>query len=189
MGFFDSIMGRTKPAKANLDNLFAIPSAAITLSVSANLVAKGAGAVCFKPASGAAFENTSGEFEEVLRTMQESGGSYREENDSFGYRWIVVQNPSLEDLVIQIHLINRTLEDHGFSPQLLCSVFRFEETSTKDSIYWVYLYKRGTYYPFVPSGDQRRDTEKELSLKAIVGSDLPIEDDLQRWFPLWGLPL
>ena len=31
MGLFDSILGRSKPAKPDLDNLFGLPSAAITL--------------------------------------------------------------------------------------------------------------------------------------------------------------
>ena len=31
MGLFDSILGRTKPAKPDLDQLFGLPSAALTL--------------------------------------------------------------------------------------------------------------------------------------------------------------
>ena len=34
MGFLDGLLGRKKPARPNLDALFAIPSAAITLQVS-----------------------------------------------------------------------------------------------------------------------------------------------------------
>ena len=56
-----------------------------------------------------------------------------------------------------MHFVNSTLEDHGYGPQLLCSVFAFHPASTAgghggDDVYLVYLYKRGTFYPFVPTG-------------------------------------
>jgi hypothetical protein len=54
----------------------------------------------------------------------------------------------------------------------------------------VYLYKRGTFYPFAPVDPdaQRRDSALELQVRALVASDLPIESDLTRWFPIWGAP-
>ena len=36
---------------------------------------------------------------------------------------------------------------------------------------------------------QVENNERELVLRAQIGSELPIEDDLQRWFPLWGIPI
>ncbi|MEA2150155.1 MAG: hypothetical protein QOD69_1985, partial [Solirubrobacteraceae bacterium] len=41
----------------------------------------------------------------------------------------------------------------------------------------------------VPAGKQARDGERELQIKAIIGSELPIEPELERWFPLWGTPI
>ena len=56
--------------------------------------------------------------------------------------------------------------------------------------YWIYNYKRGSFYPFVPAdGPQQRDSERELRLKAQIGADLPVEPELERWFPLWGIPI
>jgi hypothetical protein len=52
----------------------------------------------------------------------------------------------------------------------------------------VYLYKRGTFYPFTPTGPQQRDTAFELQVRSAVGADLPVEPDLSRWFPVWGAP-
>jgi hypothetical protein len=47
----------------------------------------------------------------------------------------------------------------------------------------------GEIYPFVPSaGEQQRDNEHELRLKAQIGQDLPVEPELDRWFPLWASP-
>ena len=57
-------------------------------------------------------------------------------------------------------------------------------------VYWIYNYKRGAFYPFVPArGDQQRDNERELVLKAQIGAELPVEPELERWFPLWGIPI
>jgi hypothetical protein len=53
----------------------------------------------------------------------------------------------------------------------------------------VYLFKRGTFYPFVPDGHEHRDTQQELKLKSLVAGDLTVETDLDRWFPLWDLPV
>jgi hypothetical protein len=55
--------------------------------------------------------------------------------------------------------------------------------------YLVYLFKRGTFYPFVPEGREKRNIEQELKLKSLVADDLTIESDLDRWFPLWDLPV
>jgi len=52
----------------------------------------------------------------------------------------------------------------------------------------VYLYKRGTFYPFAPLENERRDNALELQVRGAVGADLKIEPDLGRWFPVWGAP-
>jgi hypothetical protein len=61
-------------------------------------------------------------------------------------------------------------------------------------VYFIYNYKRGYWYPFVPAGGQasekqERSTERELQLKAQIGSELPLEPEIERWFPLWGIPI
>ncbi len=159
------------------------------MEVSANLVSTKSAAVCFKPASGAAFENTSVDFRAILAQMDPSKAPPRESTDSMGYTWIIVDSDDLESLTTEIHSVNSTLEDNGFSSQLLCSVFPFAEKESSAKVYLIYLYKRGNFYPFAPQGSQRRDNERELSLQAILKGDLPIEPDLERWFPIWEMPL
>lgn len=53
----------------------------------------------------------------------------------------------------------------------------------------VYLFKRGTVYPFAPTGERRRDPTLELEVRAVLTGDLSFEPDLDRWFPLWGTPV
>jgi hypothetical protein len=67
-------------------------------------------------------------------------------------------------------------------------VFAFEQNGKP--IYFIYNFKRGSWYPFVPAaGEQKRDTEHELRLKAQLSAELPIEPEATRWFPLWEIPL
>jgi len=57
-------------------------------------------------------------------------------------------------------------------------------------VLWIYGYKRGAFWPFVPTGEgQERDNAEELELKAKLEKELPIEQDLSRWFGLFGAPL
>jgi hypothetical protein len=56
-------------------------------------------------------------------------------------------------------------------------------------VYWVYGYKQGAFWPFVPTGEKDRDNAEELELKAKLDNELPIEPDLSRWFGLFNAPL
>jgi hypothetical protein len=188
--FLDALLGRSRPKQAKLDALFGVTGAAITLEAAAGMRPTGQAAVCFKPASGQGFAAASEELHGLLElAIKEAGSTLRITDDSYGYRWVVLADPEMEDLVTAAHLVNSTLEQYGFGPQLLCSVFGFTEGGSGRRVYLVYLYKRGTFYPFAPLGGERRDNELELRVKATLAGDLPIEPELSRWFALWGLPL
>lgn len=189
MGLLDSILGRTKAKPPDLDRLFALPSAAISLEAAAGLRSAGAAAVSLKPASGRSFAEVQTELDEMVAlAAKEASSEVSRVEDSFGYQWIVVRDPDLDDLVTTVHLVNSTLADRGFGPQLLASVFAFRGEQA-ETVHLVYLYKRGSFYFFVPTGEQRRDNVTELRVRDIVAGELPVEDDLTRWFPIWGVPL
>lgn len=190
MRFLDALLGRTKPKQPDLNALFAVTGAAVTLRASVGLRPSGQAAVAFKPASAQGFAATSDELLELARySGKASGTDLRTVDDEYGYRWIVLDDPDLEDLVTTVHLVNAGLTDQGFGTQLLCSVFGFVAENGGSACHLVYLYKRGTFYPFAPRPDQRRDNELELRLRGAVDTELPVEPDLARWFPLWGIPL
>lgn len=192
MRFLDALLGRSTPKQPKLDAVFGVTAAAITLEASAGLKPTGQAAVCFKPASGQGFAVASEELRGLLElAVQEAGSTLRVEDDRYGYRWVVLGDPDPEDLVTAVHMVNATLEQHGFGPQLLCSVFGFADPGGSGGrrCHLVYLYKRGTFYPFAPLEGERRDNELELQVRGALGSDLPIEPELARWFALWGIPL
>jgi hypothetical protein len=230
MGLLNTLLGRTKPVQSDLDALFALPSASITLQSAAGMSCSGHAGVCFKPPTGQGFEEMQAE---VVKLLAMDGGSgLRKAEDSYGYHWLVVEDADIEELVTRTHFVNSSLSDAGWGPQLLCSVFgiaallssrsapdltsgagselgadltsgagselgsgSMPETTAgpgrvmPSTAYLVYLFKRGTFYPFVPTGHEQRNTEQELKLKSLVADDLVVESDLDRWFPLWDLPV
>jgi hypothetical protein len=189
MGFLDSLLGRSKPVKSNLDDLFGLPTAALTLQAAMGLVSTGEGAVCFKAAEGAAFADMQSEVERLLAA---DGGPAEQVRDSYGYTWLVCKHDpnDMPGLVTDLHAINSALEDAGFGSALLCSVVGFtgELNGEQRTLGMVYLYKRGTFYPFAPLSGQRRDNSLELQVRGVIGADLKMESDLSRWFPVWGAP-
>ena len=192
MGLLDILLGRTKPVLPDLDQLFALPSAAVTLEAAAGFTPTGSGAVCFATVEGAAFEQTHREVQALLDADADRDGPPVElRQDEFGYSWLVSERTpdQLPQLVNDLHAVNSSMEVNGFGPQLLCSLASFEGESGK-RLALVYLYKRGTFYPFAPlPGDgQRRDNALELQVKAALAGDLKMEQDLSRWFPVWGAP-
>jgi PspA associated protein B len=101
----------------------------------------------------------------------------------------VLRGQSFDDLVVGINAVSGALETGGYGERVLCAVFAMQDDE-KRPLYWIYNYKRGMFYPFVPaSGEQQRDNERELVLKAQMGKELPIEPEFERWFPLWGIPI
>ena len=170
--------------------LFAMSTAAITLEMSLELRSSGKAAIVFQPLATADFGAIVSDMEEVLRgTGEDTGTKVDTVDDSFGYRWMVLSDDDFEDLVVGINVVSQALQDGGYGERILCAVFAFRDAQGQP-VYWIYNYKRGSYYPFVPAGGaQRRDSERELRLKAQIGRELPVEAELERWFPLWGIPI
>jgi hypothetical protein len=189
LGLGDVLFGRKRLKGANLDKLFALSTAAISLEAELDLKPTGIAAVVFKPLSAGEFTRAEGEIDELLGVAaQDSGSRVRRRSDSFGFEWLVIHDEDFEDLVTTTHLISSELEARGFGGQLLAAVFAF--TGREHPVYLVYGYKRGTFWPFVPTGeDQERDNAEELRLKSELEGELPIEPDLTRWLALFDAPL
>jgi len=164
----------------------------VTLDTELGLKPAGAGGIVFKPLSAGEFVRAENDLQQVLDAVAgESGSRLERKSDDFGYEWIVVRDTDLEDQVTTIHAVAQGLEEAGFGEQLLAAAFKFEpKFGDRKTVYWIYGYKRGAFWPFVPTGkDQERDNAEELELKAKLEGELPIEQDLSRWFGLFDAPL
>ncbi|MFC9394569.1 hypothetical protein ACFTWS_15625 [Streptomyces sp. NPDC057027] len=210
MGLLDSILGRSRPVRPDLDRLFGLPAAALTLQAGTGFVPTGAGAVCFAAVEGGAFARLKGDVRDLLDVEASADpdpgagagpgvSPVTYTSDAYGYTWLTVRRPAedLITLVNDLHAVNALLEEAGFGPNLLCSLTAFHAPEsdagsgpdrTRD-LALVYLYKRGTFYPLcIRPGQQKRDNALELQVAGLLKNDLRIEKDLDRWFPLWEAP-
>ena len=190
MGFLDAVLGGRKKLKGPApDRLFAMTTAYVAMETALGMKSSAAAGIVFQPLATPDFEQILKDAEELLHgTAQETGATLESADDEFGYRWIILRDPDFDDLVVALNTISTELQGGGYGDRLLCAVFAFEHNSTR--VYFIYNYKRGAFYPFVPAGgEQQRDTERELRLKAQLERELPLEQELTRWFPLGEIPL
>ena len=191
MGLGNVLFGRKKLKDPARERLFAISTARITLQAELDLKPAGSAGVCFKPLSAGEFVRAENELQQLLDAVaNESGSKLERRSDEFGFEWLIVRDQDFEDLVTTVHLIGSELQARGFGPQLLAAVFPFEGGFKEKKVYWIYGYKQGTFWPFVPTGEnQERDNAEELELKAKLEKELPIEEDLTRWFGVFDAPV
>jgi len=184
------IFGRSSVKQpAQRDRLFALTTAYVTLETSYDVTCAGVGGIVVQALATSDFQALLKDTEEVVKaTAGEMSATVQSSDDEFGFHWIVVRDPGVEDLVATINAVSGSIEAGGYGERLLCAVFAFKD-SGGTPINFIYNFKRGSWYPFVAAaGDKQRNTERELQLKAQLGSELPIEPELERWFPLWGVP-
>src|SRR3954447_15600413 len=158
MGFLDALLGRRKVAgPAKHDRLFAISTAYVTLETSFEVRPRGVAGLVFQPLATGDFPPIVRDMEEVVRsTGEETGTRLETTDDDFGYRWMVLRDDDVEDLVVGVNAVSEALQVGGYGDRLLCAVFAFQDANGKP-VYFIYNYKRGTWYPFVPaSGQQQR---------------------------------
>jgi hypothetical protein len=190
VGFLDAILGGKKKLKGPAtDRLFAMSTAYVTLSTGHQITTTGTAAIVFQPLATADFESAIAEMEELLTsTGADTGTSISTTTDEHGYRWIVLRDDDPEDLVVGINAVKDALDVNGYGDRVLAAVFAFTDAKRRP-VYFIYNYKRGWWYPFVPAGTNARDSEREFQIRAIIDGELKIEPELERWFPLWGIPI
>jgi hypothetical protein len=190
MGFLDALLGRRKVKGPAPDRLFAITTAYVDLESQQGIKTRGTAAIVFQPLGTSDFQSIVAEMEEVLKgTGDEIGSSVETSDDEFGYRWMILVDPDFDDLVVGVNAVSSAIQGGGYGDRILAAVFAFRDERSKP-LYWIYNFKRGYWYPFVPAkGGKQRNTERELQIKAQVGESFPVEPDLERWFPLWGIPI
>lgn len=190
MGFrdaIDAVLGSPRLPKASLEKLFAISAAGVTMETGFGTEPFPAAGVCFKPMESARYEAARVEIDGLLRlSSQESGTRYRIETDEYRFTWVVLEDPDFEDLIAGIHMVSQTFIEKGFGEYLLCAIFRFGKDRP---LYWIFSFKQGKFYPFVPAGSRTRDSSTEFRLRSLLQRELPVQEDPEKWYPLWGIPV
>ena len=191
MGLFETFFGRQKPVKMSPEKLFAMSTAELTLRTSLELLPAGHAGICFQGLASSPFKQLQGQLNQLMQVASQGAAiQARPWEDDLGYKWFLMEGQDFQGMVAAVHMVSQSLLEEGYSEQLLAAVFRFNDERMRP-IYWVYNYKRGTFYPFVPRPDSRshhRDNAEELHLSAAMDKEMPVEKDLERWYALWDLP-
>ena len=190
MGIWDAITGRSRVKANNLDALFNVPNAAITLQTAAGLMPTGTGSVCFRSAAGAAFAETRNDVVELIRSDAQRA---RGRGDRRRLRLhLAGRAPLARRRRGPVHRpARREHQPGGPGLRLRAAVLGGPVRGPAGRrVGLVYLYKQGTFYAFAPQpGDaQVRDNLLEISVRDQLAGELPMESDLSRWFALWGAP-
>jgi len=206
MGIFDtlrSVLGvraETDAARnADPDDLFGMTTAYVTMEADLGYVPTGDAALCFSGVDSSQFAEAVREVEAILEAGEvETGTEFEIRDDSKGYEWVVLHDEEFEDLVTSVHFAADTLVEHDFGSRLLAALFAFERETHGSrgggggaaggdgtTAYWIYSFRRGSFYPFVPEGGRERNSSAEFKLQAVLDGEIAVEDDESYWYPLW----
>ena len=195
MGLLDglkSVLGVKAEADATRDadpdDLFGMSTAYITMEADLGYEPTGEAALCFADVDSTDFQDAIDEVESILDAgMVETGTRATFETDDHGYQWVVLHDNDFEDLLTSIHFAADTLVERRYGSRLLAALFSFEDARSDQTVYWVYSFRRGAYYPFAPDehDDHERDSTAEFKLESTLGTELSLESDKEYWYPLW----
>ena len=193
--------GRSRLPKAKSDKLVGISTASITVESNLGLKPSEYAGICFKPIGTSAYESTRKEIQELLEySSKDKETKFKIEKDNYNFLWVIFKDSDFEDIVTNIYLVSQTLEEHGLGEQILCTIYRFdsesvgltayseEKTGRLKSVYWIYNFKQGNYYPFIPLSDKQRDSPFEFRLRSDMERELSIGTNIEKWYPLWEIP-
>lgn len=191
MGVFDtirSVLGVRAAADATRDadpeDLFGMSTAYMTMEAELGYENAGAAALCFSSVDSQSFAETVEEVESILEAgEEETGTTFRQREDEHGYNWVILEDSDPEDLLTSIHFAADTFVEKNYGSRLLAAVFAFE--SDDQNAYWIYSFRRGSYYPFAPEGTSDRNNKAEFKLQSVLDGELEIEPDESYWYPLW----
>ena len=193
MGLLDSlrsVLGVRTDAdatrEADPEDLFGMSTAYVTMEADLDFAPVDAAALCFSGVDSTDFDATVDDVEEILRAGEaETGTTFYRHEDDHGYRWVVLDDDDPEDLVTSVHFAADTFVERGYGSRLLAAVFGFERSRNGTRAYWIYSFRRGAYYPFVPTSGRERDNRLEFKLQSVLDGELDVEDDESYWYPLW----
>jgi hypothetical protein len=191
MGIFDSVKAALgiraeadATSEADPEDLFGMSTAYVTMAADLGFESVGKAALCFSSVDSTDFADAVRDVEDILHAgEEETGTSFDRHEDDHGYHWVILTDDDPEDLVTSIHFAADTFVERGYGSRLLAAVFGYENDDG-DRAYWIYSFRRGAYYPFVPdAGDH--DRRLEFKLQSVLDGELDLEPDEEYWYPLW----
>ena len=188
MGVLDTIRealglraGQDATREADPDDLFQLTAASVTMEVDLDYEPGEVAGLCFGAMDSTDFRDALRDVEAVL---EGEGWSHVREDDH-GYTWAVAERDAFEELVTDLYVAADTLADRGYGDRLLAAVFAFEPMDGGRDAYWIYSFRRGSFYPFAPESGTARNNALEVKFQSVLEDDLDVEDETEYWYPLW----
>jgi len=174
---------------ADLDNMDSLALAAAMLETEPGMVSSGIGSICYRGTDDRTFPGVENNARDLLTHYGASPRGAEIRCDDQGFKWLIVRRTRAlhPSLVTDLRAASKMFIDNSFGGQLLCAMTVFEGLGEVQAAL-VYLYKRGTIYPFAPRAGETRDNRLELAIKNVIEGYAPVESDLTRWFPVWNAP-
>ena len=191
MGLFDGIrevLGMRAESDsqraADPEDLFGLSTAYITMEAELGYESAGAAALCFSEVDSTDFAETVGNVEDILEAGRIETGTHASfVTDDHGYSWVVLEDDDFEDLVTSVNFAADEFIEGGYGSRLLAALFGF--TKEGKNVYWIYSFRRGTFYPFAPRAGKKRDSSVEFKLESLLDGELEVEKEKEFWYPLW----
>ncbi|MFC3958861.1 PspA-associated protein PspAB [Halovivax cerinus] len=178
--------------EADPEDLFGMSTAYMTMHADLGYESVGEAALCFSGVDASSFHDAVDEVEAILAAGQEeTGTAFDVTADGHGYEWVVLADDDTEDLVTSMHFAADTFVEQGYGSRLLAAVFGYERPDRRaddgrpQRAYWIYSFRRGSFYPFAPAGGRDRNNSAEFKLESVLDGELDVEADKEYWYPLW----
>lgn len=169
---------------ADPEDLFGLSTAYVTMAADLGYDPAGTAALCFAEVDSTDFTDTVANVEDILEAgAAETGTTAEFRDDRHGYSWVVFSDTDFEDLVTSVHFAADEFIEGGYGSRLLAALFAFRKGG--NYVYWVYSFRRGTFYPFAPRKRKERDSAAEFKLESLLDGELDVEPDKEYWYPLW----
>ncbi len=128
MGFLDALLGKRKLKGPATDRLFAISTAYVGLDAQQGITTRGVAGIVFQPLATGDFRQIVDDMQEILSgTGSEMGSSVETKDDEFGYRWMIVRDPDIEDVAVGVNAVNDALAVYVISFFLMQALSRYRE--------------------------------------------------------------
>lgn len=215
--FYDSTENKISNSYIDSDSITSLSSASLKLESNLGIKSTGRCGICVKDVNLESFNDMKKYVENFLgiatdeKKNENLSFSFNSFLDEYNYLWFILNGQKIEDVVAGINAVGDTIHEKGFSRQLLAAVFEFTsgyenrneevrnvveaiEHNNKTSQYLIYNYKRDNFYPFVPSGTtsqtgkRKRDNQMEVKIMKEISKEIPFEEDLSQWYPIWNIP-
>src|SRR5256885_10894513 len=97
-------------------------TAYVTIETGLGLKHKPVAGIVFQPLATADFKQIVKDTEELLHgSAQDTGTLVESADDEFGFRWIILRDEEMDDLVVAVNVVSSQLEAGGYGDRLLAA--------------------------------------------------------------------